>query len=159
MWSCETQLSGRPRPAASLRFSTMPLGVESLMSFRRVSQLKWEVKSISRRATMVALRGIVLGREKRILVWRTGKILMLSCGSVRRRVMKSCWRVTGATRDTRSADRRGLTPLRAESLPKDSRRLRPDGIPLVRYPTSGAIGSVQRSGSRLADAEKTTEGL
>lgn len=132
MWSCETQLSGRLRPAASFRFSTVPLGVDSLMLLRSASQLKWEVKSISRRATMVGLRGIVLGREKRILVCSTGKILILSCGNVRRRVMKSCCRVTGATLDTRNADRRGLTPLRAESLLKDSRRLRPDGIPLVR---------------------------
>lgn len=132
MWSCETQLRGRLRPASSLRFSTVPLGDVSRMLFRRASHSKWDVKSISRRATMLRLRGIVLGREKRILVCKTGKTLMLSWGSVRRRVMKSCCRVTGATLDTRSADSRGLTPFRAKSLLKDSSRLKPDGSPLGR---------------------------
>jgi hypothetical protein len=67
--------------------------------------------------------------------------------------------VTGATRDTRRADNRGLTPPNAGSSLNDSRRFMPEGIWLGRYSSLNVSVCTCSAGLRLAVAEKTIDGF
>jgi hypothetical protein len=115
----------------------MPPVMVKVTFSRTISSPANGAMSTSTEAIMDRSFGVVLGLAYRTRVLNVGTTLIDRLEiflSGRNRSLAT--RVAGMTRETLSADNRGLTPASAGSLLKDSSKLKPAGSRLERYSSS-----------------------